>query len=260
VARRSEGTTVSFFSFQDIMTSLSGIMIFIVLLLVLDLTSAAVRQPQFAEARPSRTEVLSEIRELSKEIARIQSRIELLRTRTRQLAATDPDAIEQQMQRLRENLRRLASETSYRDDLQKQKANEFTRVAREVRGLDVEILELAKAKARLEAIGRRGVVFALQEREPDRSVVVVECSAREMLVRPLESEAAPLVVRERNCVSRRSSLTTVLKAFPAQNHDLLVVIKPSAFSYGEDLVHFIKGLGYRVGSEPLEEDRTTVGL
>ena len=259
MARRREETAVSFFSFQDIMTSLSGIMLFIVLLLVLDLTSAAVRQPKFAEARPSKTEVLSEIKELSKEITRIQSRIELLRTRTRELAASDPGAIKRQIQRLSESLRRLASEISYRDDFQKQKANEFKRIGREARRLDVEILELAKAKARLEAIGRRGVVFALQETDPERSVVVVECSASQMLVRPLESEAAPLVVRERNSSSRQASLTATFKAFPAQDNDFLVVIKPSAFSYGEDLVHFIKGLGYRVGSEPLEEDRSTVG-
>lgn len=256
--KRREGLSISFFSFQDIMTSLSGIMIFIVLLLVLDITTVAVSQPRLVEEKSSRNEILSETKRLRSEVARIQSEIQTVELKSQQLADADPNAIKVQIAESEKTVQRLESKLTFRDDVQKQKGHQLKTVKRKVRTIDSEIVKLAQTLRKLQSKTKRSVVFALEDRDLHRNVILVECSAAEMLVKPLDSEAVPLVISERDPALRKKALATAIAAFPVHNHDFLVVIKPSAFTYSEEIVYFIKDMGYRVGSEPLEEERTCV--
>ena len=84
--RRAEGPVVSLFSFQDLITSLMGITIFLVLLLALDSMTSAFTPPVLSRPAPMREAVQTEMKTLMEQSNALQPRIEALRLRSASLA------------------------------------------------------------------------------------------------------------------------------------------------------------------------------
>lgn len=98
--RRSDDTRISFFSFQDIITCLAGIMIFIALLMVLDVTTTAFTPPSIVKDMMPEEAVLHAIREVQRQLVLLEVRKQELTRRSRALALLDPDQLHRRIEEL----------------------------------------------------------------------------------------------------------------------------------------------------------------
>lgn len=278
--RNGSSAKTSFFAFQDIITSVSGILILIVLILSLDLNKLASSSSEGVatpapelEARltamlieQSRLELrLDELRQtladtrsavtaetLEKEIANMQARIRTEQGKAEEQArrtASQNEAIRQQDAALGLN--------SVRDTIEKARRDAEELAVKE-KAVRQSLAELAGAVRQaqdrvLTAKSTAGQVWLIPSptatsKEPillltGRSSVVAERFDRPDL---RASFSSPSVVSEFNRYLDRAS---------AQNQYLVFYVRPSGIGIFEELAKVAKQKGFEIGFDALEEDR-----
>jgi hypothetical protein len=186
MARRADsGIPVSFFSFQDIITCISGIMIFVVLLLVLDTTTGALSQgrmrPQTSAGRTA-DEVRNAAAAVRAELAQVEKQAAQLAAQCAKAADADRAKIAEEAARLDKEIRRMEGDLRGAEASGDTKELSFQKARKRARELDGEIREVAMAKRALEAASRKRVVFALPETDMNRNVLILECSGSRLMV------------------------------------------------------------------------------
>ena len=103
--RQDDESAISLFSFQDIITSLTGIMFLVVLLLVLIMLSS--RKPAVAEvnADPQSRELQKQVEQLKKELSELQQERSLMDDELTELRKMTPEALEQRKEELHLQIR-----------------------------------------------------------------------------------------------------------------------------------------------------------
>lgn len=260
MARRSfDESPVSFFSFQDIVTSISGIMIFIVLLLALDMTTAAFTPQQVSTPIRPEMPLEAEVAALEARLTELQARLETARTASSDMLSASPAEVRGAIQELEKKIQTMDTAKDFRDEARRHREKKVEALREALRKTARDIKELARAKERLDATMHKRVVFAFAEEEQGRKVLVLECSATELLLQEIQSEKTPVAFRDASPANRIASLEAALGSYPAASHQILVILKPSAFGFGFEFVEKLKALGYAVGYEPIEEDCSTLG-
>lgn len=258
--RGGAGAQISFIFFIDIIMSVSGVMLFLVMLLVLDLSTAIISGPAAGPTRPTRQNVLAETEELHKTSEALDAQINSARERSHRLSGGDGNGmtVSESIVKLKASIARLAVNTEAGDDAHKRIEREMALRFREIQKLRQEIRDIAAAKRKLESAPPK-ILFSLPEDDSPKNIVVVELSADALIVQPLRSETRPVVVRVRASAERTVELTKALHNYPAADHDVLFTVKPSAFKDCIELIESCQKLGYRTGYEPIEEERSAIG-
>lgn len=262
---RAGGGTVGFFAFQDIITAVIGIVIFIALLLSLFIgtESDAIRKKRIAaQATPD------QIHELSALLVEIhQKQSDLAATLSLPIGAPEAELTQLQewLQTLSAQIENIRKNTPVSTDLTKK----FE--------LDLKALEinLAVQKARLEKIGNEANTIsnineniqnkilelqkAILEEEnkindiwliPDESIT----TKRPLLV-TISSEAMELRSLDGILKQSKGNLKELLQDFSSLEFYAVFYLKPSAFPRWEEILDETKNLGFEVGYEPIREDQ-----
>jgi hypothetical protein len=170
--RRTE-LKISLFSFQDIITSVTGVMILLTLLLALELVENAQQSPAIQT-----TELVNDLQEqiavASAELEDLKKRINASSTELSQSTTTDKDAIKLEIQELQ---KKIAEMNLNQDNLNKKKDNltktkkklEVTKKSLKEMEAERKTLEdeIKKANERLFKIGD-GVMVLVEPRKNDR--------------------------------------------------------------------------------------------
>lgn len=251
--KRSGGSPVSLFSFQDIITGLCGLLILFVLIMIIDLV---VRRDAPDETLPDSREqieqVEAETEALRKELARIAQELAEAR-RKRSLAVSDEQLAKSEevlSGKDRELANLLAEVKALETRLEKARdANEKSRKR-------LQEMELAKRNLEdsLAKLKRRNGITLIPERGNLKSpVYVVLGRDKAQVCAPLDKNDRMVEVATRNG-RFNDALEKALKRYDPSTHTVVVLVRPSGVEWMDLAVYAAKGLRFAVGRDPLEED------
>ena len=274
--RKDNSPAISFFSFQDIITSVTGIMFLVVLILILMLLMR-----KDAATTPEEREDIRQTEALKEELAKLQ---EEFADRTKSISDLQKRLDELKKLKLEECPARVASLNA--ELLSLEQANK----AAEEKALDVKVhLEsLKESMANLENLMRMGgeklkaskekealltaKITELQkkiqavkktvrftwQRNSSKTPLLVECSEDTIRVGTSDAEQPLSVFTEKNPESLAKNFMKWVEGYDASSHYVLLLVKPAAFTYAELLSYLLQEKGYERGREILPNDTVEI--
>lgn len=265
--RRDESGPLSLFAFQDIITSVSGIMMLVVLLLVLEVINAKLLK------RPVLATVEAAEHTAAEDLSRVEARVAKLRA---ELAKVEAERRKVAELKLDDAPREVASEERRRKAMTAETTTAASRLevlTRRVEALQRELAEIERNRKESEkrvrqtqerlkdAPALRPVRYVAKRRAGER-VVLVELSGKAIVVKVVGAGKPSVRFVDPKSVSFQPLLRRFETWAAARNpaRDVFIVlVKPSAAGFAKELIGLLKGMRLRVGFEPLEEDRSAVG-
>lgn len=259
--RGGTDSPLSLFSFQDIITGISGIMILVVLMMVLDLLNRKILEhppPQFPNVNIK--EVRAEIGDLSRQAEGLSRKIKDREGVIQGLRNVHFAEIPKRQDKARDEKRSLDQRLAERRGQLKQ-AQDAERAANEKKhelGTRVAVLEgeLAAAKPKAAPPEPNKDEIAITIRHGQRTTktpIVAVCSG---------SGIKTKVLRQGSGIQTFPASKTAFLAWARKRktakEQFVLIIKPSASHYAQELVHAIRNAGFVVGHEPFEEQKTVV--
>lgn len=272
---RNNESPISLFSFQDIVTCLTGIMLFFLLILVIRIMEITKRLEEQSPYRAELEELQKQNALLKKQRQEILRDVDEYRRRIRDAGKKDPASLSIAKFQLERRTRELKRET---DDLQKRKDLREEQKLREERRRKLlsqkqrRIRETADTLGRIERQNdafresakklreeirkRKRTVNVSVSGKTNKKPVALECSGD--AIRIIEFNPKSVTVIRRNSpffTDMANAAAAGLKKYPRSEYYFVLLIKPSAASYSEYLMRLLEReySGADVGSEPILE-------
>ena len=249
---REDGTPpISLFAFQDLISTLSGVFIFLVLFMAVDV---ALRKDVHRKTVSSKSTAASaeELRlsvgELKAEVAALEKIMQMNQLRDAVAIAKEITAAESQRDDLQHQLNRLNISRAALEDRLRVVRTEEAGKNQETEPLQEQLRQLHIALAN--AMNEKQL-FVIPEEGGLKTPVIVECSASAIRVGYVGRNAKPAEF-EPNWIGTRQ-FTKHLDQFSPDHEYFVFMIKPSAARYGSDLVKKAITRGFEVGYDALEE-------
>lgn len=251
--RRSRQNPFSLFSFQDIITGLSGIMIFFVLIMLVDVIMRKDIAPtrDFLQERTQTIDALvKEIESLNKHLENIKAdlrtvRVSLAQTKTEEERVRTKQQLDEREAEILALLSQIeALEEQY--NLAKDANAESRRVLAEMeaarRKVEAELQALQKNVNGITLIAERGI---------SKSPIYIICErAGIQIINPLDKKGR----RHKYAVSEQTrGIYSVLSAMDQSTHSVVILVRPSGLPNMDSVVSVVKNLGFTYGRDPLEE-------
>jgi chaperonin cofactor prefoldin len=242
--RRSEGAPLNLFSFQDIVMSVSGVIIFVVLLMGVELSQVEPGKPG-GPANPDR----------SQELSAMEGKSKGLRAQVTELSQQGPP----QRERPRtDDLVELVKANIGIDQQTSDLKAQTDRDAMEVKALQADLAELnAKAgilnrQVDIKMKEIEHIIMEPDQVEPDTTVYLVECSGTRIRLGKLGSREA--LKSYGTQVADQADFRKHVTGLATGRNCLVFMIKPSASGYAMDLaLRTREESGLAVGYDALEE-------
>jgi hypothetical protein len=265
MSRRRSTSPFSLFSFQDIITSVTGIMILVTLMLTIELlhrkeTSPAAKSAEIAERlkdavdrnRCEAERLDREIEELRRELARAQTDI-------LHLAAFDPNRVAAQITNLNEltaqleaQLGEVRAEQTAAELRRRAAVEEQARRANDPQTLEELLAEVRNTQEQLQRMRKSNRVIYNAAEGAAKRPWLIELSAAEMLVAPAGAAA-------------RAERFTDLAAFrdwlrqrDAGGEYFVLLVKPAGIDRFARTLDTLRQLRFDVGFDLLAENQTAV--
>jgi len=260
--RRGVGTPLSLFSFQDVITCITGIMILLVLFLVLEVIMQ--KSLDVPAQRPQESAPLQNPRavaELRDERAQLEGEIERAASQLAGQPHASPWQIRRDLEGSRAERERLARRKDelikgirQREDVTQTGEQDREEMERQVRELQERVEELKQLLAQLTSEDH--VTFAFEETH--KTPVIVQCSGDQIRAKPLSAQERMQAFPQQAGTSLTPGFMEWANQRDAEREGFFLVIRPSAAPYAGDLIRTLKDAGFDVGYEPLEESKTAV--
>lgn len=273
---KSEEAPISLFSFQDLITSITGIMILVVLLLILELITQKPPSPQSSQSRPTspdtKTETVAKLEaQLAEEKALYNTLIDKTRIDSPKSSPTQKAASESEKNRqLRQQIARIEADlnsfrdeqrkTDFRPDSAKDKAQKvISELEKALSDLKAEVQSMEKTKNELETqiAKKKNKVVVTIDRDDNLVPILLECSGAGVRVIDVRGKKIlnTLKVSGFDYQDLIASFSTYIATQLKPNRDHLVFcIKASSTGYASSLVAIAGKHKFECGMEPLAED------
>ena len=272
---------VSLFSFQDIITTLTGIMIFFLLILVINMLEITEndqkeqKAPVYTEWREVEKQnglLKKQIREIKHDVNKYRQRLReiarqndssltLEKSRLKDQIAGEQKEIEKTAQQLRGSEQRLQAETESNQALE----NEKKQLEKELPRLKDALKQCDELKAKIKELKkqiaeRKKMVNISLDRNIDLKPLLVECSRNSINVFDPATKNVKKFSRRTPIVSDMiADVFKYLKGLSTSEYYFVFLIKPSAAGY----FHFLKTQlqenipGAKHGIEPILENEVS---
>ncbi|MBO4304475.1 MAG: hypothetical protein J6A21_07815 [Lentisphaeria bacterium] len=272
---RDDEPPVSLFSFQDIITSLTGIMIFFLLLLSLKILEITKNHQENSPVHSELSQVQSKNALLKKQIAEMEKDIGLYRERMKNARQMDESSLILEKYRLekkigvlkaqKEELLRKMADGKVRQSEREQRKRKLEEKKKELELAEAQREDLAKKirekrrqneAARRELERRKKDIQVTVDSSIDKIPVLLVCSANTIGIVDTK-ERKTVVIRRRTPIIPEmvKEALSRLKSFPVSQYYFVFMIKPSAVSYSYFLLEqFALSMGKAdYGFEPIRE-------
>lgn len=255
--RRGGGPAISLFSFQDIITSVMGILLFIALLLALQLVQAAARVQEIAtETGPTDDEV----RSLEQKKAELEEELQQMTQASQDYREISPEAaaalrrhVEELAERLREIEERTEKEFARGNQEMREGADEIAAMTRQIEQLD---RELARVDAELRRVGMmKELTFTISGFEDSNRYVLDLGPNAWTVMRLSRTGDAALLQRWTGGTAERMSQAFGWCDKRSAGDYVFVLVRPSASEAARQILHWLRSRGIPRGFEPLGEDQ-----
>ena len=272
MAKKDNSPAISFFSFQDIITSITGIMFLVVMMLVLMILqqpdSAAKQMDQRVKENVKKLE--QEVKALKQSLLILAKQAEMRKKRLEELKKLNMEKLPAIKNELVSKLEAadallLQMDAEEKDFLKKQK-EEVDKKAKLLLDLDeneklkkvnelkiVELKDLVLRQKKLAAKYKNIVKFVWDKSNPKRPVLL-DCSEKKIVMNSLDGK-----IRNKS-FSSISDCLDYCKTLPADDTYFILLIKPSAFHYAENLSAQLREAGFERGREIIaKEEQVLIG-
>ncbi len=234
--RTDGGAKVSFLFFIDIMMCISGVMLFVIMLLILDLSNGT------GLSAGAEKEAKAAIPEIHKQIDALQPKLDALRQHSGEAAdlpvlpAMTPQDAEKKSAELEKKL------------------NEKQRSLQDV---EKEIVDLQEKKDNLPG-NFRVVTFQISDDDSRRALVMIECAATQYTVQA--PGAKPQIFQDMTLEDRLAKVLEALSSFDKEKIAILVATETVGIQKRARVCRSVvaQKAGYQTGIEPLDETHTTI--
>ena len=274
MASKDNSAAVSFFSFQDIITSITGIMFLVVIMLVL-----MVLQQEPTKVQQKNREIQAELTALKNEMRKLQYSLDQLRRQAAEQnqrieelkklrIETLPELKEKWIRQLQQiDISILKLEEDHAVVLQAQKEQTDLKKKTEIIIEDNQFKssQLQKQLAALnDAISHReklynkirSVIRFVWNKTNPKQPVLLECSGTEISVDSIDNSFP----RKSFSIAGNAygDCLAFCRTLPPERVYFVLLLKPSAFSYGEKLSEALKKAGFERGREILPDEQTLI--
>lgn len=270
MSKKDNSPAISFFSFQDIITSVTGIMFLVVIMLVLMMLcqkSSSAQQKEkdlfreLTQLEQQAAELKDAIAKLRKQSAEQDKRIEELK---KLKLETLPEMKKEWIRKLRALNRGIAfleeEKQQLKDDQKKQislaleKKAHLVRNQDEIRKQEDFILSLAeKIRHKTKLFNKiKNVIRFVWNKSNPKKPVLLECSEKSIVASSLND-----FIKRQTFSSYTQCLDFCKKLPPAETYFILL-LKPSAFSYAEKFSLDLQKAGFERGKEVLPGEETLI--
>lgn len=273
MARDEDNSAISLFSFQDIITSITGIMFLVVLLLLLFVITSRPRPPE--PAPESAAQPLTEkLAELQHQLDQLTRRDDALQQRLAELRQLSPAAVEARLKELRQAVddarrtneaedarqRRLATEaatlTLEHEELERRQ--QTVRNAESVAAENLKRLTAELERKEAEFNQRRRVMEYAVDRTMPQVPALAEVGRDGVKVLLLsDRKIHDFQVAGDGTAGVRRFLEWARTRKAAQEY-FCVLVRPGGFRYAEDILDRLKTMGFERGLEILPNDEATI--
>jgi hypothetical protein len=266
---RRGGNSVSFFAFQDIITSVIGVVLFIALLLALFI---AVNRPVLEVDEPARQEAsqedLDRLNNLLAELVSLENELRLAKSANNASSQIEIDTLRRELQQILEQIASVQSsgpQSSTAHEIQAELSglerdlNRLLARVKEVesrlaqRRSDVQVLEekLEQAlQAKLQEEGRKNDIFLIPQKEQStKSPILLDVKKSAISLQTLDGQS--VVAKS----SSSGDLKQLLEGFPRTDYYVVAYFRPSTFHLSEQVLKTIRSLDYELGYDVLRDDQ-----
>ena len=256
MSRRQQGTgaPISLFSFQDLITSLSGILILLVLLMAVEIAVKNVTSKPGAQDDLERT----------RRLVGLRAKVEALRNRFRDLRASqhngganDPLAIAQESIRAELKFETLQNDSDKSRDAINAMEKRLERARQEEKkvrekseSLSAELEKLRSAQTL--ALTQRKM-FVIPEEGAPKTAVIVECSENSVRAGYIDRPVAPVIFSADESLSK--VFGEYIERLSSSSEYIVFMIKPSGVKVFKSLILIARAHEFDVGYDALEEDQ-----
>jgi hypothetical protein len=254
MSRRKIGSPVfSLFSFQDIITSVTGIMILITLVMAVELIQRTEQAPQQQTAELVR-ELEHQINETRDTVEELRSQMQQQQTDVTPDAFLDTSILQAKLQRVQDRRQRGIEDSNSLAQRKQKTDSRLARLRQEQTSRKDEITtlaklqeELAKKNEKLKKLSRGNRVIYNPAQGTSRTPWLVELSGTKIVSARMGIRAAP---QEFTDISAFQGWVSQL--VPSSNY-CMVVIRPSAADSYEDTLKMLDGLAIQYGYDAIDE-------
>ena len=268
--RKDNSPAISFFSFQDIITSVTGIMFLVVLILILMLLMRNELTPVERE-EASRTEALkAELARMQEELAAAAGSVASLEKRLAELEKLNLDECPARIAALNRHLQSLEQETQmavrqtqearkHQEHLKKErevlerKLQQAESVVKEAQGKEVKLTKKVKEMESKLQESKKRVRFTWN-RSSGKTPLLVECGKDTILVGYKDSATPVKSFKATNPLRLCDNFMKWVETMGASKYHVLLLVKPGAFPYAEHLSTLLLDKGFERGREVLPND------
>jgi chromosome segregation ATPase len=262
---RSGGATVGFFAFQDIITAVIGILIFIALLLSLFIGSesdAIQRKRLAAKATPDQIQKLNS---LLADIQRLQTK--LAATLSLPIGSPEDEITQLQdwLQTIYTQIENTRKNTPGSTDLTKQFQLDIKALESNLNLQETKIESLTIEKNKVLGINEdiQNKILEIQKKilEEEKNINDIwlipddSVTTKRPLLITVSSDTMELISIEGKLKQSKGNLQEILKDRNPLEFYVVFYLKPSAFPNWEETLEATKRLGFDVGYEPIREDQ-----
>ena len=273
MSRRDEETSaVSLFSFQDLITSITGIMFLVVLMLVLSLLSAHIPD-KLATPSEETARLTAEAAQLQKAAAALQMQNHANDRQLAELRKLSPEELTIRRKHLQEKLKNLLQELKQQADCLQQTRSNNLRAEKELAQLNAMAGNLAKSnliqqKQLAELTQDLQKLQHQQEQQKNLLKYTIDSSSgKTPILLELSSDGIQLLdtsamqkldLRSNGIENSINNLQSQLGRFDPAQHYFSAAVKPGGFIYAEKVLALLKKSGFERGVEIIPEDSVSL--
>ena len=271
----TEGSAISLFSFQDIITSITGIMFLVVLLLVLIMITSKVSTAQ------DKKQSNESVKELQKELAELKNKLQALRDSQKKLdkeiddlKKLSPEEIQKRKLELQKILQADQVKLDTLTSSLKLKEDQYNQLKTEHHDLDKSVTHRKKVieelKKQLEELNKtiKEKETTRQQRSRVMKYVVHSNSAKQPVLAELDKDGIRfLLLDDKKIVDLRrpgramESLSLMALELQKLNSSQLyfsIAVKPGGFKYVIQLLELMKNNTFERGTEIMPDDDSSI--
>lgn len=260
--RRNDSSPLSLFAFQDIITSVTGILVLLTLILALELTQS---HPSSATAATARVEstTLETLEMVQERIDELQQTIQSKTRFSTELGKLDETTIANETRQIRSQLQSLEAETERMSRAAKHKVRERDRLAQkfdarhadrqQLRDLEEETRALTAEQAK---ISRSDRIFFRPGAHAGKRAWLVDVRAQRIVVAPVDNQEQQRHFEGPSATQLRAEFLqwAGARCHPARDYFVLLV-RPGAVVLFDDVREQLRTKGYQVGIDVIGRDQ-----
>lgn len=270
MSKKDNSPAISFFSFQDIITSITGIMFLVVMMLVLMILqqpSSTAKQVK-KQVTENVKKLEKEIRELKKDLAELARLDEKRKKRLAELEKLNMEKLPAIKKELVSKLEAADALLLQMDGDEKEFLLKTDKAAKEKEKFLVDLEELNKKnkqdtvqindlkdmllkQKKLIAKYKNVMQFVWDKSNPKRPLLV-ECSKKSMILSSLDGKV------NRKEFQSYAQCMQYCKSFSPSDTYFILLIKPSAFSYAETFSYELQKNGFERGREVVPDEDSVI--